>query len=146
MTLTIKGKGNAPRRGGVNGDLIVVVEEIKHAELIRDGNDIIYNLMLDLPTAIMGGSVEVPTLNGRARLNIAAGTQPGKVLRMRGKGLPSTEGRGSGDELVNVMVYIPEKADDNIKAAVESLKKSENIKPSESTIQRLFSKLKHIFE
>lgn len=146
MTLTIKGKGNASRRGGVNGDLIVVVEEIKHAELIRDGNDIIYNLMLDLPTAIMGGSVEVPTLNGRARLNIAAGTQPGKVLRMRGKGLPSTEGRGSGDELVNVMVYIPEKADDNIKAAVESLKKSENIKPTESTIQRLFSKLKHIFE
>lgn len=146
MTLTIKGKGNAPRHGGVNGDLLVVVEEIKHPELIRDGNDIIYNLMLDLPTAIMGGSVEVPTLTGRARLNIAAGTQPGKVLRLRGKGIPSPEGRGTGDELVNVMVYIPENVDDNIKSAVASLKDSKNIQPSESTKQRLFSKLKHIFE
>lgn len=146
MTLTVKGKGNAPRHGGVNGDLLVVIEEVKHPELIRDGNDIIYNLMLDLPTAIMGGSVEVPTLTGRARLNIAAGTQPGKVLRLRGKGLPSPEGRGTGDELINVMVYIPENVDDNIKSAVESLKESKNIQPSESTKQRLFSKLKHIFE
>ena len=146
MTLTVKGKGNAPRHGGVNGDLLVVIEEIKHPELIRDGNDVIYNLMLDIPTATLGGSVEVPTITGRARLNIAAGTQPGKVLRLRGKGLPSPEGRGTGDELINVMVYIPEQLDDRIRTAVESIKDSPNIKPSESAKQRIFSKLKHIFE
>lgn len=146
MTLTIKGKGNAPRGGGVNGDLLVVIEEIKHPELIRDGNDVIYNLMLDLPTAVLGGSVEVPTITGRARLKIAPGTQPGKVLRLRGKGLPSTEGYGTGDELVNVMVYIPEHLSDAEKASVEALRNSPNITPTEAEKNRIFSKLKHIFE
>ena len=89
-------KGNAARHAGVPGDLLVVIEEQKHPELIRDGNDLIYNLMLDIPTAALGGSVEVPTISGRARLKIAPGTQPGKVLRLRGKGLPSTEGYGTG--------------------------------------------------
>ena len=146
MTLTVKGKGNAPRRGGINGDLLVVIQEVKHPELIRDGNDVIYNLMLDIPTAALGGAVEVPTITGRARLNIPAGTQPGKVLRLRGKGLPSTDGRGTGDELVNVMVYVPESLNEKEKAAFESLRDEPDIKPSESTKQRLFSKLKHIFE
>lgn len=146
MTLTVKGKGNAPRRGGINGDLLVVIQEIKHPELIRDGNDVIYNLMLDIPTAALGGAVEVPTITGRARLNIPAGTQPGKVLRLRGKGLPSTDGSGAGDELINVMVYVPESLNDREKSAFESLCEEPNIKPTESTKQRLFSKLKHIFE
>lgn len=147
MTLTVKGKGNAPRHGGVRGNLLVVIEEIKHPELIRDGNDIIYNLMLDLPTAILGGSVEVPTINGRARLKIEPGTQPGKVLRMRGKGIPSPENPGSrGDELVNIMVYIPEKLSSEEKKAVENLRKSANITPSEDDKRRIFSKLNHIFE
>lgn len=146
MTLTIKGKGNAAPHGGVNGDLLVVIEEIKDPELIRDGSDVIYNLMLDLPTAILGGSVEVPTITGRARLKIAPGTQPGKVLRLRGKGLPSTEGYGTGDELINVMVYIPEQTNDKIRSAVESIKDEPDLKPSESTKSRIFSKLKHIFE
>lgn len=145
MTLTVKGKGNAPVHGGVNGDLLVVIEEIKHPELIRDGNDIIYNLMLDIPTAVLGGSVEVPTLSGRARLKIAPGTQPGKVLRMRGKGLPSTESSAVGDELINVMVYIPENLSDSEKASIEALKASPNIKPTEDEKHRIFSKLKHIF-
>ncbi len=146
MTLTVKGKGNAPRRGGVNGDLLVVIQEVKHPELIRDGNDVIYNLMLDIPTAALGGAVEVPTITGRARLTIPAGTQPGKVLRLRGKGLPSPEGRGTGDELINVMVFVPESLTDTEKSAFESLRDQPNIRPSESTKQRLFSKLKHIFE
>ncbi len=94
----------------------------------------------------MGGAVEVPTITGRARLNIPAGTQPGKVLRLRGKGLPSTDGRGMGDELINVMVYIPEALNDKEKAAFESIKDEPNIKPSDATKNRLFSKLKHIFE
>lgn len=145
MTLTLQGKGNAPAHGGVNGDLLVVIEEIKHPELIRDGNDVIYNLMLDLPTAVLGGSVEVPTISGRARLKIAPGTQPGKVLRLRGKGLPSTEGYSTGDQLINVMVYIPENLSDAEKANIEALRGSQNIQPTEAEKHRIFSKLKHIF-
>ena len=146
QTLTVKGQGNAAIHGGVNGDLLVVIEEIKNPELIRDGNDVIYNLMLDIPTAALGGSVEVPTINGRARLKIPAGTQPGKVLRLRGKGLLSTEGYGTGDELINVMVYIPENLTDDEKKTIESLQGKPNMTPNESTKTRIFSKLKHIFE
>lgn len=146
QTLVMRGKGNAPRHGGENGDLLVVIEEIKHPDLIRDGEDLIYNLMLDIPTAVLGGSVEVPTITGRARLKIAPGTQPGKVLRLRGKGLPSENGYGNGDELVNVMVYIPEKLSEAEKSAVESLRNSPNVEPTEADKHRLFSKLKHIFE
>lgn len=146
QTLTVKGRGNAPIHGGVNGDLLVVIEEIKHPELIRDGNDVIYNLMLDIPTAVNGGSVEVPTIGGRARLNITPGTQPGKVLRLRGKGLPQFGGSARGDELINVMVYIPENPDAKEKEIFEQLRKSPGIKPSEEQKNRIFSKLKHIFE
>ena len=102
--------------------------------------------MLDIVTATLGGSVEVATITGRARLNIPAGIQPGKVLRLRGKGLPNPQGGAAGDELVNVMVYIPEKLSDKEKAAFESLRDEPDIKPDPSTTHRLFSKLKHIFE
>lgn len=146
QTLTLKGKGNAAIHGGVNGDLLVVIEEVPHPELIRDGKDIIYNLMLDIPTATLGGSVEVPTISGRARLKIAPGTQPGKVLRLRGKGLASPDGYGTGDELINVMVYIPETLTDEERKAIEGLRDAPGMKPSESVKQRIFSKLKHIFE
>ena len=146
QTLTMRGKGNAAPHGGANGDLLIVIEEVKHPELIRDGNDIVYNLMLDLPTATLGGSVEVPTISGRARLKIPAGTQPGKVLRLRGKGLPSTDGYGTGDELVNVMVYIPENIGPQEKDAIESLRGKPGVTPDESTKNRIFSKLRHIFE
>lgn len=145
MVLTMRGKGNAPRRGGVNGDLLVVIQEEKNPELIRDGNDLIYNLMLDFPTAALGGSAEIPTVDGRARLKIAAGTQPGKVLRLRGKGLPQMNSSARGDLLVNVMVYIPENLTDAEKSAIESLKDQPNIVPTESTSKRIFSRLRHIF-
>ncbi len=146
QVLTIKGKGNAPRHGGVRGDLLVVIEEVKDAELIRDGNDVIFNLMLDFPTAVLGGSVEVPTIGGRARVKIQAGTQPGKVLRLRGKGLPNPNGYGKGDQLINIMVYVPQKLSATEKAAIEAWRDSENVKPSQDETQRIFSKLKHIFE
>lgn len=146
QVLTVQGKGNAAPHGGVNGDLLVVIEEIKNPELIRDGNDVIYNLMLDLPTAVLGGSVEVPTITGRARLKIAPGTQPGKVLRLRGKGLPSTEGYGTGDELVNVMVYIPENLSADEKTTFEKLQGAPNMQASQSTKDRIFSKLRHVFD
>lgn len=146
MVLTVKGKGNAPMHGGVNGDLLVVIEEIKHPELSRDGNDVVYNLMLDFPTAALGGTVVVPTITGKAKLKIAPGTQPGKILRLRGKGLPSTEGYGTGDELINVMVYVPEKLSDEEKQIVEQLKDKNNFTPSEAEKQQLFSRLRHMFD
>ncbi len=146
QVLTVKGKGNAPRHGGINGDLLVVIEEVKNAELIRDGNDVIYNLMLDFPTAVLGGSVEVPTISGRARVKIAPGTQPGKVLRLRGKGVPSTDGYGRGDELINIMVYVPQTLNEDEKKAIESFKNSQSFVPTESEKQSIFSNLNHIFE
>ena len=144
--LTVKGRGNAPMYGGTNGDLLVVVEEIAHPELIRDGNDVVYNLMLDFPTAALGGSGEVPTIGGRARLKIAPGTQPGKILRLRGKGLPSPDGSGTGDELINVMVYVPEHLSDAEKADIEKLRDAPGMQPSESVKKQIFSKLRHIFD
>ena len=145
MVLTIRGQGNAPRHGGVNGDLLIVIQEEKDADLIREGNDLIYNLMLDFPTAALGGNAEVPTIEGKARLKIAAGTQPGKVLRLRGKGLPKMNSNAKGDLLVNVMVYVPEQLSDAEKAAIESLKDAPNVVPTQSTSQRIFSRLRHIF-
>lgn len=145
MVLTMRGQGNAPRNGGVNGDLLIKIQEEKDPELIRDGNDLIYNLMLDFPTAALGGTAEVPTVDGRARVKITAGTQPGKVLRLRGKGLPRMNSSVHGDLLVNVMVYVPEQLSEAEKAAVESLKDQPNIVPSKSTSDRIFSRLRHIF-
>ena len=145
MVLTMRGQGNAPRHGGVNGDLLIVIQEEKDPDLIRDGDDLIYNLMLDIPTAALGGSAEVPTVDGRARLKIAAGTQPGKVLRLRGKGLPRMNSNVKGDLLVNVMVYIPENLTSTEQAAIESLKNAPNVVPTESTSKRIFSRLRHIF-
>ncbi len=146
QTFALRGKGNYPKGGGVPGDLLVVVEELKHPELIRDGADIIYNLMLDIPTAVLGGAVEIPTITGRARITVPAGTQPGKVLRLRGKGLPDNENGGSGDELINIMVYVPENLTPEQRTVFEGLKDSPNIKPTQADSQRIFSKLKHIFD
>lgn len=145
MVLTLRGKGNAPRGGGVNGDLLIKIQEEKDPELIRDGDDVIYNLMLDIPTAVLGGTAEVPTVDGRARIKIAPGTQPGKVFRLRGKGLPRMNSSVVGDLLVNIMVYMPENLSDAEKSAFESLKDSPNVVPSKSTSDRIFSRLRHIF-
>lgn len=145
MTLSMAGKGNAARRGGVPGDLLIVIEEEKDAELQREDNNLIYNLILDFPTAVFGGKVEVPTIDGRARLNIDPGTQPGKILRLRGKGLPSPDGYGKGDMLVNIMVYVPQNLTDEERKAIEKLKGSANMTPSESEKRNIFSRLRHLF-
>ncbi|MDE7413431.1 MAG: molecular chaperone DnaJ [Muribaculaceae bacterium] len=145
MVLTMRGQGNAPRHGGVNGDLLIKIQEEKDPDLIREGDDLIYNLMLDIPTAVLGGSAEVPMVEGKARVKIAPGTQPGKVLRLRGKGLPKFQSSTKGDLLVNVMVYMPENLNDTEKAAIESLKDNPNIVPDKSTSKRIFSRLRHIF-
>ena len=146
MTLSMRGKGNAARHGGVPGDLLILIEEEKDAELLRDENDLVYNLMLDIPTAVFGGKVEVPTVDGKARLTIEPGTQPGKILRLRGKGLPSPNGYGNGDLLVNVMVYIPETLTASEREAFEKLKGQPNVSPNESAKKRIFSRLRHLFD
>ena len=97
MVLTVTGKGNAARHGGVNGDLQVMIEEESNPELVRDGNDLIHNLNITVTTALLGGTVEVPTVDGRAKIKIAPGTHAGKVLRLGGKGLPDVNGYGRGD-------------------------------------------------
>ncbi|MBQ1724895.1 MAG: molecular chaperone DnaJ [Muribaculaceae bacterium] len=145
MTLQMRGKGNEAPGGGTPGDLLIVIEEKKHPQLERDGNDLIYNLMLDIPTAVLGGTVEVPTIEGKARVKISPATQPGTVLRLRGRGLPSPNHYGTGDLLVNVMVYVPERLTSEERAAIEKLQGSSNMKPSESTCQRLFARLRNMF-
>lgn len=146
MQLSVNGKGNAARRGGVNGDLLVLIEEEQHPELIRDENDLVYNLLLTVPMATLGGSVEVPTVEGKVKVTIAPGTQPGKVLRLRGKGLPSVNRYGTGDLLVNIGVYIPESLNKDEKAAMEKLAKSDNMKPNAQASRNFFSHFRNMFE
>jgi molecular chaperone DnaJ len=146
MQLSMSGKGNAARRGGANGDLLVLIEEEAHPELIRDENDLIYNLLLTVPMAALGGSMEVPTVDGKVKVTIAPGTQPGKVLRLRGKGLPSVNRYGTGDLLVNIGVYIPENLNREEKTAMEKLGKSDNVKPNAAASRNFFSHFRNMFE
>lgn len=142
MQLSMGGKGNAARRGGVNGDLLIVIEEERHPELIRDENDLIYNLLLTVPQAVLGDSVEVPTVDGKVKLKIDQGTQPGKVLRLRNKGLPSVNSYGTGDLLVNVSVYIPEKLSAAEKEKMQTMADSENFQPNKTIKEKIFSKFR----
>ena len=146
MQLSVSGKGNAARHGGINGDLLVLIEEEPHPELIRDDNDLLYNLLLSVPQAALGGTVEVPTIDGKAKLKIEPGTQPGKVLRLRNKGLPSVNSYGTGDLLVNVSVYIPESLTSSEKETLNKLDKSENFQPNKKVKESIFNKFKHFFE
>lgn len=146
MQLSMSGKGNAARRGGVNGDLLILVEEEPHPELIRDENDLVYNLLVSVPTAVLGGSVEVPTVDSKVKINIGPGTQPGKVLRLRGKGLPSVNRYGTGDLLINIGVYIPESLNKEEKAIMEKLSESENVKPNQSASKNFFNRFRNMFE
>jgi len=146
MQLSMSGKGNAARRGGISGDLLIVIEEEDHPELTRDENDLIYNLLLSFPTAVLGGSIEVPTVDGKVKVKIDPGTQPGKVLRLRGKGLPSVNRYGTGDLLVNISVYIPETLTSEERKMIEKLQKSENLEPSTEKKEGFFRKFKHLFD
>ncbi|MBT3207170.1 MAG: molecular chaperone DnaJ [Bacteroidetes bacterium] len=126
MQLSVSGKGNAARRGGVNGDLLVLIEEEKHPHLVRDENDLLYNLNISIPDAILGIPVEIPTVEGKVKIKIEPGTQPGKVLRLRGKGVPEVNGYGRGDLLVSINVYIPEVLSKDERKIIEKLKPSKN--------------------
>ena len=146
MQLSMQGRGNAARRGGINGDLLILIEEEQDQELIRDQNDVIYNLFLSFPMAALGGTIEVPTIDGVAKVKIDAGTQPGKVLRLRNKGLPSINGYGTGDLLVNVNVYVPETLSDSERKAMEEMDKSTNFIPSKSAKKNVFDKFRRMFD
>jgi molecular chaperone DnaJ len=146
MQLSMNGKGNAARRGGVNGDLLILVEEEAHPDLIRDENDLVYNLLISVPTAALGGTIEVPTVDSKVKITITPGTQPGKVLRLRGKGLPSVNRYGTGDLLINIGVYIPENMNKDEKALMEKLEKSENMKPNSNASKNFFSRFRNMFE
>ena len=146
MQLSMRGKGNAGKHNGIPGDLLILVEEEKHPTLVRDENDLIYSLLLDIPTAALGGFAEIPTIDGKAKATIDPGTQPGKVLRLRGKGLPSINGYGKGDIVVNISVYIPEELSRDEKKAMEEFRESENFRPSESIKEKIFRRFKNFFE
>ncbi len=146
MQLSVSGKGNAARRGGINGDLIIQVEEEPHPLLTREENDLIYDLSLSIPDAIIGAHVEIPTIDGKVKVKIEPGTQPGKILRLRGKGIPSVNGYGVGDLLVNITVFIPKNISKDEKKIIEKWTESESFQPERSEAARnFFDKMKDLF-
>ena len=148
MVLNVQGKGNAGPHNGVSGNIQVFIEEEENETFVRDGQDIIYNLLLDFPTAALGGSVEIPTIDGkRVRVKIDAGTQPGKTLRLRGKGLPAVQGYGSGqgDLVVNISVYVPKSLDQKEIKMLEELRQSSHFSGDAETRRSIFSKFRNYF-
>ena len=148
MVVNIPGKGNAGPHNGVNGDIQVCIFEEANDTFVRDGNDVIYNLLLDIPTAILGGTVEIPTIDGsKVKIKIEPGTQPGKTLRLRGKGLPAVQGygQGTGDLVVNISVFVPKTLTKEEHKAIESLRDSENFKGDKETKKSIFDKFKNYF-
>lgn len=148
MVVNVPGKGHAAKRNGVPGDIQVFVEEEPNKELLREDNNLIYNLLLDVPTAVLGGDAEIPTIDGRVKIKIEPGTQPGKVVRLRGKGLPAVQGYGygTGDLIVNMSVYIPETLNKDERKAFEEMKKSDSFTPSTSVKEKIFKKFRSYFE
>jgi len=147
MQLSMSGKGNVGERGGQPGDLLILIEEEKHAELVRDGNDVQYVLPLSFYDVIMGTQVEVPTIDGKAKIKIPAGTQSGKIFRLKGKGFPEINGYNKGDQLVQVKVWTPQYLTDDERKAIEKLKDSPNFEPGEDAKKEksFFEKIKDAF-
>ncbi|MFW5755570.1 MAG: molecular chaperone DnaJ [Tangfeifania sp.] len=146
MQLNVSGKGNAARRGGINGDLLVVIAEEDHPELVRDGNNLIYNLFLSFPEITLGTTAEIPTVESKVKVKIEPGTQPEKILRLRGKGLPDVNGYGKGDLLVRVHVWIPKKLSAEEKKKLEELQNSAAFRGGPSADEKsFFEKMKDMF-
>ncbi len=147
MQLNVSGRGNAGRRGGINGDLLVVITEEKHPDLMRDGNNLIYNLFLSFPEITLGTTAEIPTAEGKVKVKIDTGTQPEKILRLRGKGIPDVNGYGRGDLLVRVHVWIPKKLSHEEKRMLEKLQSSAGFQEGPSDSEKsFFEKMRDIFE
>jgi molecular chaperone DnaJ len=147
MQLSVTGKGNAARRGGVNGDLIVLVEEEEHPDLVRDGNNLLYNLFISIPDAILGVASEIPTVEGKVKVKIDSGTQSGKILRLKGKGLPDVNGYRKGDLLVRINVWTPASLSREERKLLEKLQESPSFKPNPSKADRnIFDRMREMFE
>ena len=145
MQLRVGGKGN-DALGGVPGDLIVLIEEIEHDNLTRDGENLHYELNLSFPEATLGTSVEIPTVNGTVKITIDNGTQPGKILRLKNKGLPSIQGYGRGDQLIHINVWVPKTLSSEEKKTIEALKDSDNFLPNPGKSDKgFFDRVKEMF-
>ena len=148
MVVNVPGKGDAGRRNGIPGDVQVYIEVEPHKEFVREDTNLIYNLLLDFPTAALGGSVEIPTLDGKAKVKIEPGTQPGKVLRLRGKGMPAVQGYGygTGDIIVHISVYVPENLSNEERDLIQKMQEKEGFKPSKSIKEKIFQRFKSLFD
>jgi len=147
MQLSVSGKGNAGPGGGPNGDLLIQIEEVEDDKLQREGQNILFNLFLNIADAALGTQVEVPTVDGKVKIKIDAGTQGGKILRLRGKGLPSVNGYGTGDQLIQVNVWTPTKLSSDEKELLGKLKTSENFQPKPEHGERgFFDRMKEFFQ
>ena len=146
MQLSLNGKGNAGERGGANGDLIVLIEEEAHAQLHRDGLNVAFDLHISFPDAVFGTQVEVPTIDGKAKIKIPAGTQSGKIFRLKGKGFPSVNSYERGDQLIQVNVWTPQHISSEEKAALEKMQGSINFQPKPEKGERsFFDKVRDVF-
>ncbi|MER3463109.1 MAG: molecular chaperone DnaJ [Chitinophagaceae bacterium] len=146
MQLSLSGKGNAGERGGMPGDLIVLIEEEAHKELQRDGLNVVYDLHISFPDAVFGTTIEVPTIDGRAKIKIPAGTQSGKIFRLKGKGFPAINSYEKGDQLVHVNIWTPQHLSSEERAMMEKLGHSSNFKPSPDKSEKtFFDKMKEMF-
>jgi len=148
MQLSMGGKGNAAARGGVAGDLLIQIEEIAHDRFVRDGNNLLYEHYIAFSEAALGSNAEIPTIDGKVKIKIEPGTQSGKVLRLRGKGLNSINGyEGKGDLLISIIVWTPKILSKEEKAILEKLGNSDNFKPSPGERDKnIFSRMKDLFE
>ena len=145
MQLRVGGKGNEAL-GCIPGDLIVLIEEIPHDSLTRDGENLHYELTLSFPDAALGTSVEIPTVSGSVKINIDKGTQPGKILRLKNKGLPSVQGYGRGDQLIHINVWVPKNLSNEEKKTLEGLKESKNFEPNPGKSDKgFFDRVKEMF-
>lgn len=146
MQLSMSGKGNVPKRGGVPGDLLIVIEEVEDEHLKRDGSNIVYDLHLSFVDAVLGTSVEVPTVDGPVKIKIEPGTQSGKILRLRGKGVKDINGYGKGDQLIHVNVWTPQKVTNDEKQMLETLRQSPNFEPNPGKEDKgFFERMKEFF-
>ena len=147
MQMTVSGKGNAARRGGINGDLLVLIQEEHHPELFRDGNDLLYNLHISIPQASLGAAVEIPTVESKVKIKIEPGTQPGKILRLRNKGIPDVNGYSRGDLLVSINVWIPQNLTKEEQKLIEKFGDSPNFIPRpDKSEMNFFERMKGYFK
>jgi len=146
MQLSMRGKGNAAPFGGINGDLIVLIEEEEHADLKRNGKNLHYDLFVNFADAAMGNTVEVPIIGGKARIKVDPGTQGGRIIRLKGKGLPSVEGYGAGDQLVTINIWTPQKLTSDEKTMLEKMRQSGNFAPQPTKKDKgFFEQVKDMF-